>query len=180
MVAACHLADCVGTFYLQSHTKLPMEDLEICIYDRVTLSNQKQGEVQFMGIIEGKQGLFYGVKLDGPDGKNDGSVGDIKYFDCFENYGIFVTTSKIIKSEPTQFNAVLPRVCIGDRIYVKDHRFYGIVQFVGTIDDKEGCWYGIELEDPMGEHNGSLGDRQYFECQDFCGIFCEAKNIESV
>jgi len=156
-----------------------MEELEICIYDRVTLSNQKQGEVQFIGMLEGKDGIYYGVKLDGPDGKNDGSVGSVKYFDCFEKYGIFVTTSKIKKSEMTQLNSVLPRVCIGDRIYVKQHQSYGILRFVGNISDKDGCWYGVELEDPLGEHNGSLDDRQYFECGDYCGIFCEAKHIES-
>ena len=59
-----------------------MNDIQICIYDRVTLANGNEGEVQFMGMIEGKNGIFYGIKLDEPIGKNNGSVGDIQYFQC--------------------------------------------------------------------------------------------------
>jgi len=36
-----------------------------------------------------------GIKLDEPFGKNDGHYLSIKYFDCPENYGIFLRPDKI-------------------------------------------------------------------------------------
>lgn len=154
--------------------------MDICIYDRVTLQNGKEGEVQFMGMIEGKDGVFYGIKLDEPQGKNDGTFEEIQYFECFDKYGIFVTANKIKKSEPTQFNEVLPRVCIGERVHVKHKRQHGILRFVGIVEFQQGCWYGVELEEPLGKNNGCVDDRQYFQCMEYYGIFCQVKNIESV
>eukprot|EP00484_Ammonia_sp_Unknown_P030416 CAMPEP_0197036816 /NCGR_PEP_ID=MMETSP1384-20130603/14199_1 /TAXON_ID=29189 /ORGANISM="Ammonia sp." /LENGTH=1484 /DNA_ID=CAMNT_0042467033 /DNA_START=103 /DNA_END=4557 /DNA_ORIENTATION=+ len=155
------------------------DEIEVCIYDRVTLLNGQQGEVVFMGIIQGKNGIFYGIKLDGPQGKNNGSFENVKYFECFDNYGVFVTANKIKHSEPTQLNQVLPRACIGDRVYVKNKRQHGTLKFVGIVDFADGCWYGVELEEPMGENNGTSNGRLYFECMDYYGVFCQSKDIQS-
>ena len=154
---------------------------DICIYDRVTLSNGKVGEVQLMGMIEGKEGVFYGIKLDEPQGKNNGSHDKVKYFECHDKFGVFVPPHKIRKSEATQLNSVLPRVCIGDRVYVADKHQHGILRFVGVVHFDAGCRYGVELEEPLGDNNGAIDDeRQYFECEDYCGVFCESKHLESV
>eukprot|EP01084_Bolivina_argentea_P255992 430824_1 len=156
-----------------------MSSINICIYDRVTLNNGKQGEVQFMGPIEGKgDSIFYGIKLDEQQGKNNGTANNIRYFECTNNHGIFVKVQKIKKSEATQLNAVLPRVSIGDRVKVKDKRQHGILRFVGITEFDKGSFYGVELEEPLGENDGSVNDRQYFECSDYYGIFCKLNNIE--
>eukprot|EP01084_Bolivina_argentea_P178067 307848_1 len=123
-----------------------MSDLGICIYDRVTLGNGMTGEVHFMGVISGKEGMFYGIKLDGQQGKNNGTYANIKYFSCPDNYGIFVTAHKIQKSEATSLNESLPRVCIGDRVNVTTCAQEGTVKFVGIVDFEDGCWYGVELD----------------------------------
>ncbi|KAI8869454.1 hypothetical protein GQ42DRAFT_111903, partial [Ramicandelaber brevisporus] len=54
------------------------------------LAQGKVGIVRFTGTTEFSAGRWVGVELDGPHGKNDGSVQGVRYFTCRENYGIFV------------------------------------------------------------------------------------------
>ena len=154
--------------------------MDICIYDRVTLHNGMTGTVQFMGMIEGKDGIFYGIKLDEAQGKNNGTFDDVRYFQCDNKCGIFVTANKIKSSIPTQHNQALPRVSIGDKVHVKHKRQHGILRFVGIVEFQQGCWYGVELDDPLGKNNGCVDDRQYFECEQYYGIFCQSNHIENV
>lgn len=49
------------------------------IGERVIVSGGKQGIVRFLGPTEFAQGIWAGIELDGPTGKNDGSVQVIGY-----------------------------------------------------------------------------------------------------
>ena len=40
-------------------------------------------------------GYFIGIQLDEPWGNNDGTVNGVKFFDCFEKYGIFRRPNEI-------------------------------------------------------------------------------------
>ena len=154
---------------------------QICIYDRVTLHNGLQGSVQFMGGRP--NGIFYGIKLDESKGTNNGTFNEIKYFECEDKHGIFVTHNKITNSEPTQSNQLLPRVCIGHKVYVRNEkRMVGILKFVGIVHFEQGsdCWYGIELDEPFGQNNGCIDGRKYFHSAHQHGIFCQANQIRSV
>lgn len=51
----------------------------------------RRGMVMYNGPLEGKSGIFIGVKYDEPLGKNDGSVQGHRYFTCPPNYGGFVS-----------------------------------------------------------------------------------------
>lgn len=51
----------------------------------------RRGTVMYNGPLEGKTGIFIGVKYDEPLGKNDGSVQGHRYFTCSSNYGGFVS-----------------------------------------------------------------------------------------
>eukprot|EP01084_Bolivina_argentea_P121734 215724_1 len=154
-----------------------MADNKICIYDEVTLYNGQQGQIYFMGAIEDKDGLFYGIKLNEKKGKNNGTVKEVKYFECENEYGIFVQPHKIKENKACSKNSSLPRISIEDRIYVKSKNEYGILLFVGIVEFDSEIHYGIELEEPLGDNDGSVNDRYYFHGMEHYCVFCKANDI---
>uniref|UniRef100_A0A158P6T7 CAP-Gly domain-containing protein n=1 Tax=Angiostrongylus cantonensis TaxID=6313 RepID=A0A158P6T7_ANGCA len=78
------------------------------IGDRVVVSGGKHGSVRFIGETEFAQGIWAGIELEQPLGKNDGSIQkkvshkfDIqgkRYFTCKPPYGVFVLASKVTKA----------------------------------------------------------------------------------
>ena len=53
---------------------------------------------------------------------------------------------------------------VGCRVRVRDSLF-GVVAFLGEVEFAEGLWAGIDLETPDGKHNGTVGDKAYFEAR---------------
>ncbi|KAF8346896.1 dynactin [Amanita rubescens] len=51
---------------------------------------QGRGVVRFAGNTSFSTGLWIGIELYDPNGKNDGSVNAVPYFSCKMNYGVFV------------------------------------------------------------------------------------------
>merc|ERR1712223_1561924 len=69
--------------------------------DRVIVSSQagtKTGVLRFMGACDFAAGDWAGVELDNPVGKNDGQVGEKRYFECKANHGLFAPLIKVTKS----------------------------------------------------------------------------------
>lgn len=54
------------------------------------------GVVSFIGTTHFQPGMWVGVELDTPTGKNDGSVQGIPYFQCKPKHGIFVRADKLM------------------------------------------------------------------------------------
>ncbi|KAJ2744438.1 hypothetical protein GGI20_002982, partial [Coemansia sp. BCRC 34301] len=54
-----------------------------------------RGIIRFSGSTEFATGRWLGVELEGPYGKNDGSVNGKRYFECQADYGVFVRSSQV-------------------------------------------------------------------------------------
>ena len=67
--------------------------------DRVIVSSQtagtKTGTLRFLGPTDFAAGDWAGVELDAPIGKNDGCVGDKRYFECKPKFGLFAPLHKV-------------------------------------------------------------------------------------
>lgn len=64
---------------------------------RVSTANQptRLGSVMYNGPLEGKKGIFIGVKFDEPLGANDGTSNGKRYFECLPKYGSFVIPTAV-------------------------------------------------------------------------------------
>ena len=67
----------------------------IVVGARCIIEAGHRGEVGFFGEVQGKKGLFVGVRLDDPMGKNDGTVDGKRYFEAAPKCGVFVRPDKI-------------------------------------------------------------------------------------
>lgn len=70
--------------------------LNFDVGDRVCIPDKELfGFVRFVGEIEGAKGLWVGVELDEPFGKNDGSAKGKSYFHCKPKHGVFARPQQI-------------------------------------------------------------------------------------
>ncbi|CAL1530139.1 unnamed protein product [Lymnaea stagnalis] len=91
-----------GLFYGLSKHK----DSEIIeCNDRVVVAGQRKGTVKFIGETQFAAGTWYGVELDRPVGKNDGSVNNIRYFTCKTKHGVFAPLTRIQKLGDKRFSS---------------------------------------------------------------------------
>ncbi|XP_014806665.1 PREDICTED: CAP-Gly domain-containing linker protein 4 isoform X1 [Calidris pugnax] len=65
---------------------------------------------------------------------------------------------------------------LGDRVVIAGQKV-GTLRFCGTTEFASGQWAGIELDEPEGKNNGSVGRVQYFKCAPKRGIFAPLSKI---
>ncbi|XP_068437172.1 CAP-Gly domain-containing linker protein 4 isoform X2 [Clinocottus analis] len=82
---------------LSDKARIQLAAMGIRLGDRVVIAGQKVGSLRFCGSTDFSGGLWAGVELDKPEGKNDGSVAGVQYFTCQLKHGIFAPLSKISK-----------------------------------------------------------------------------------
>ncbi|KAF4794585.1 Kinesin-like protein KIF13B [Turdus rufiventris] len=61
----------------------------------VTVGTNKTGIVRYIGPTDFQDGIWVGVELDLPSGKNDGSIGGKQYFRCNPGYGLLVKPGRV-------------------------------------------------------------------------------------
>ena len=72
-----------------------MAPAPLTLHQRCCVAKLGAGEVLFVGQTSFAPGLWIGVQLDAPVGKNDGSVQGKRYFHAEPNYGVFVRPSQV-------------------------------------------------------------------------------------
>ncbi|KAK5885922.1 hypothetical protein CesoFtcFv8_017011 [Champsocephalus esox] len=92
---------------LSDKARIQLAAMALRLGDRVVIAGQKVGRLRFCGSTEFSGGLWAGVELDKPEGKNDGSVAGVLYFTCRIKHGIFAPLSKI--SKPLERHKASPK-----------------------------------------------------------------------
>ncbi|VEN55981.1 unnamed protein product [Callosobruchus maculatus] len=72
------------------------------IGERVWVSGKKSGHIAYIGETQFAPGEWAGIALDEPIGKNDGSVGGIRYFQCEPKKGVFCRLTRLTRQPLTQ------------------------------------------------------------------------------
>jgi len=75
-----------------------MSPRELKLGQRVEVTGKNlQGTVAYVGRTSFAAGLWYGVVLDAPLGKNNGSIHGSVYFKCPTNCGLFVRAQQLVR-----------------------------------------------------------------------------------
>eukprot|EP01084_Bolivina_argentea_P305377 527551_1 len=148
--------------------------------DRVKLRNSGLlGTVKFIGSLQGKKYIYYGINLDEPKGQNDGSIKGHYYFKTQQNKGLFVKKSAIWKTNKKK-NTKTPRVTVNYKVWIAKANCYATVRWIGTLQFqimRNDIYYGIELESQRGEHNGTLYNFWYFTAKEKHALFVRAHDL---
>ncbi|KAI4884685.1 hypothetical protein NFI96_020385, partial [Prochilodus magdalenae] len=82
------------------HEEGPIPDW-LKVDEYVTVGSNKNGTVRYIGPTDFADGVWVGVELDVPAGKNDGSVGGRYYFQCNPGYGVLVRPDRVSPASGT-------------------------------------------------------------------------------
>lgn len=58
-------------------------------------SSNEMGTIRYIGPTDFAPGIWLGLELRSAKGKNDGSVGEKRYFTCKLNHGVLVRPSRV-------------------------------------------------------------------------------------
>jgi tubulin-folding cofactor B len=67
---------------------------------------------------------------------------------------------------------------VGDRCECQPGNRRGKVVFIDETFFAPGVWVGVEFDEPVGKHTGTVAGKKYFECPDKHGAFLHPKNLE--
>lgn len=76
------------------------------------------------------------------------------------------------------FERMLPPLGSTVRISIESGMHLGKVRYTGTCDFQEGEVVGVELEKNHGNSDGTVGDRTYFSCAPYFGLFVHPSHVQ--
>lgn len=72
---------------------------EYIIGEQVYIGDTKAGVIAYLGETEFAEGFWAGIILDEGEGKNDGAVQGVRYFQCTPKKGLFVRPGKLTREK---------------------------------------------------------------------------------
>ncbi|XP_026857246.2 kinesin-like protein KIF13B isoform X2 [Electrophorus electricus] len=89
----------LGSVSNKDVSKEPSLPAWLRVGETVLVANSKCGTVRYVGHTDFSDGVWVGVELNTPAGKNDGSVAGRQYFNCKPNYGMLVRPDRVSQRE---------------------------------------------------------------------------------
>jgi len=77
-------------------SNLDLPEWMVCGESVILRQSNYSGIIAFIGATDFAAGLWIGIELDAPLGKNDGSVKGVRYFSCGAKRGVFVRADKVL------------------------------------------------------------------------------------
>lgn len=112
---------------------------ELSLGTIVTTVQGLKGVVRFRGTTSFSPGKWIGIELYEKNGKNDGAVQGVKYFNCQMGYGIFVKPSTIKDVHGSELDTVVCAICISVHLF-------SISVYVETDSTAPDCWSSTDAE----------------------------------
>lgn len=56
----------------------------------------------------------------------------------------------------------------------------GTIKYFGSVPFGVNLWYGIELDEAAGKHDGCVGGVRYFTCPSNRGIFVQPSSLQKL
>lgn len=187
----------------ESLTAATLHALGLAIEDKVVVSG-KVGILKYCGTTDFASGQWAGIALDEEDGKNDGSVGGVRYFHCEPRHGIFAPVSKVqrysedkarkhlseqtslestdieqLNEDDDRYDRYAAKFKPGVRVLVAGQK-KGTIRSFGYTKFASGLWVGVELDEPSGKNDGSVAGARYFYCEMNYGIFAPVSKVKRI
>lgn len=96
-VDVSHITSKVETGLSSLKSRQNSQESDFAVGDRVLVSGHRRGTIRFAGEAEFASGFWFGVELDKPQGKNDGSVNGVQYFTCSPGHGVFAPPHRLTR-----------------------------------------------------------------------------------
>ncbi|CAD5214798.1 unnamed protein product [Bursaphelenchus okinawaensis] len=139
--------------------------------------------VRYVGPIEGKTGIYYGVQFDQALGMNNGSVDGKSYFECPSMHGLFVKNYRLLKVRDTPpprggiWSKLLKNLDVGDKVIVEGSRVGTVMTiFRWSANDRQvnkPIMVGVLLDRKRGDCDGTYAGVRHFLCEYGFGVFVE-------
>lgn len=83
---------------------------EFSIGQLVQLNDDRFATIRYADEVQFAEGVWIGVELETPTGKNDGSVRGVRYFECEQGWGMFVKPGafSVVETAPKPVAAAAP------------------------------------------------------------------------
>uniref|UniRef100_A0A672NU61 CAP-Gly domain-containing protein n=1 Tax=Sinocyclocheilus grahami TaxID=75366 RepID=A0A672NU61_SINGR len=227
----CFSSSVIARSRTPSASSTTQESLEVQLGERVLVVGQRTGVVRYYGKTSFAPGFWLGIELDKPSGKNDGSVGGVRYFSCPPKHGVFAPPSRVQRihgsvdclSElsssrmnysftgdnlrrrwstvsagwgtsranssagpgPNRVGGTTSssgsdgtvKLHLGMQVLLISANEMGTIRYIGTADFAPGLWLGLELRNPKGKNDGSVGSRRYFSCRPGHGVLVRPSRV---
>eukprot|EP01084_Bolivina_argentea_P017602 32849_1 len=149
----------------------------VTVGDRVKCLKAKcNGKIRYIGTPYSvkQSGILYGVELEKPNGKNNGTVKGRWYFTCRYKCGVFL--------QPAGFSVLNEQkegveYKVGDRVMIKPNK-KGQIKWIGTCKAFGiGTYYGIRLVEKRGNNDGRWKGVRFFQCPQGFGVYVQKRLI---